>query len=68
MSGSFCLVNACFKTRDGLYIFTYRDQRSILGVLNFDNLYFFGTGQSCCIFGGLSNKCCTFKTVSTVFF
>ena len=29
------------KPRGGLYIFTYRDQRSILGVLNFENLYFF---------------------------
>ena len=29
------------KPRGGLDIFTYRDQRSIFWVLNFENLYFF---------------------------
>ena len=39
------------------------------GVLNFENLYFWGTGHSCCIFG-FSNKYCIFKRFmsSTVFF
>ena len=27
---------------------------------NFENLYFFGTSQSCCILRGLLNKCCIF--------
>ena len=40
-----------------------------LGVLNFKNLYFFGTtGHSCCIFGFLNEscilKCFIFSTVS----
>ena len=38
----------------GLDIFTDRDQQSIFlgaGRLNFENLYFWGTGHSCCIFG-----------------
>ena len=36
----------------GLGIYTGRDQQSIFRVLNFENLYFLGTGQSCCIFWG----------------
>ena len=42
----------------GFGIFTDRDQRSIVGVLNFENLYFWGTAHSCCIFGGLLDKNC----------
>ena len=63
----FVCSSPVLKPRGGLDIFTYRDQQSVLGVLNFENLYFFGTGQSCCIFWGLSYKCCIFKTVSYVF-
>ena len=37
----------------GLGIFTDRDQRSnFFLVLNFENLYFLGTGHSCYIFWG----------------
>ena len=41
------------------------------GVLNFKNLYFLGTGHSCCIFFGLlQNKSCILKCFifSAVFF
>ena len=52
----------------GLGRFTDRDQRSILG-FEFQNLYFLGTAQSCCIFS-LLDKCCIFKCFIflTVFF
>ena len=49
-------------------------QREISGVffwvLNFENLYFLGTGHSCCILFGLLNKSCILKCFifSTVFF
>ena len=33
-----------------------------LGVLNFENLYFWGTGDRCCIVWGLLDKCCIFKS------
>ena len=60
------------KPRGGLDIFTYRDQRSISWVLNFEDLYFFfGTGQSCCIFGGCQTKAVFLRQClmfSTVFF
>ena len=34
------------------YFNTDRNQQSIFWVLNFENLYFWGTGHSCCIFWG----------------
>ena len=42
----------------GFGIFTDKDQRSILGVLNFKNLYFLVTAAG---YFGLLNKCCIFK-------
>ena len=54
----------------GLGIFTDRDQRSIFGVLNFENLYFFGYCSQLLYFWGLLNNCCIFKCFIflTVFF
>ena len=62
--------------RGGLDILTDRDQRSIFffwgggGGLDFENVYFFGTGRSRCIFFGKLNKCCLLKCFIflTVFF
>ena len=49
-------------------IYLHTRIREVFWGFEFRNLYFFGTGKSCCIFlGGLSNKCCAFKTVSHVF-
>ena len=50
-------------------IFTDRDQRSILGVLNFENLYFWVL-VTAAVFFGLLNKSCILKCFifSTVFF
>ena len=45
-----------------LGIFTDRDQRSILGVLNFENLYFLGYWSQVLYFFGLLDKYCIFKS------
>ena len=45
----------------GLAIFTDRDNWSIFGVLNFENLYFWGVLVITAVFFELSSKCCIFK-------
>ena len=42
-------------------MYTNRDQQSIFWGFEFSKIcIFLGTGHSCCIFGGLSNKCYIF--------
>ena len=54
----------------GLGIFTNRDQRVSLGVLNFENLYFVEYWSPLLYFFGFLNKSCILKCFifSTVFF